>query len=475
MSTTPAVPADITLRGRFDPEDQCTFRHVPFDVPNGTDQLHVSVVYTDQISADPRQTGGNTLDIGVFDERGTEAGSPGFRGWSGSNRLEFTVGTEWATPPYRSGRPGSGTWHVLLSPYKVSSRGLDYEIGIRLNPGIPVPAQPSTPPVLPDRPRFLRAPAEPDWYRGDLHAHTIYSDGSATPAELAVAVASAGLDFFGITDHNRAQSPVGLVPSGNGWPVLVPGVEVTTYAGHFNVWGTDAWYEFRDPTAGGLQRAVDAARADGGLVSLNHPKPFGPEWLFPEVTGFDCIEPWNGWWGRLNTRSLNVWDDHLRNGERLVGICGSDIHRPEVTGDQHNPLSPVRIGWPTLWIQVDGPLTAESVITAVRAGRCFTSESPDGPQLYLRHAHDRLSVRSVGARGDALMLVGNTGVIASAPLPSDDLTIDWLLGDLSPDLESQGDMSRYVRAQIVDDVGTVRALSNPIWLDREAGSEPLSR
>ncbi|HEV2067574.1 MAG TPA: CehA/McbA family metallohydrolase [Thermomicrobiales bacterium] len=473
MTINPVTPADITLRGRFDPDDQCTFRHVPFDVPDETDQIHVTISYNDQISADPRYTDGNTLDIGMFDERGIAAGSHGFRGWSGSNKLALTIGTEWATPPYRSGRPGAGTWNVLLSPYKVSSRGLDYEIAIWLNPGVPAPAQPSTGPAPEVGPGLRSVPAEPHWYRGDLHAHTIYSDGSATPAELAIAVAHAGLDFFGITDHNRAQSPVGLVPSGNGWPVLVPGVEVTTYAGHFNVWGTDAWYEFRDPTAEGLQRAVDAARADGGLVSLNHPKPFGPEWLFPEVTGFDCIEPWNGWWGRLNTRSLSAWDDRLRNGERLIGICGSDIHQPEVTGDQHNPLSPVRIGWPTLWIRSVGPLTAEAVISAIRAGRCFISESPNGPQLYVQQAGDRLSARSIGARGNALVLVGNTGVIATTPLASDDLTIDWSLQELASGLGSQRDMSWYVRAQIVDDTGTVRALSNPVWLDDAAPTDRL--
>jgi hypothetical protein len=465
MTTIPHVPPDIILRGRFDVEDQWTFRHVPFDVADGVNQIHIAIAYNDRISSDPRQTNGNTLDIGVFDERGIATGSPGFRGWSGSNKLAFTIGTEWATPPYRAERPGTGRWHLVLSPYKVSDRGLDYEGRIWINPGIPSPPVPVAPDVGPSRPRNLPEPAEPNWYRGDPHAHTIYSDGSATPTELAATAAAAGLDFFGITDHNRAQSPVGLVPTGSGWPVLVPGVEVTTYAGHFNVWGTDTWYEFRDPTPEGLQRAVDAARADGGLVSLNHPKPFGPEWLFPEVTGFECIEPWNGWWGRINTRSLRYWDERLRMGERLVGICGSDIHEPEVIGDPSNPLTPVRIAWPTLWVQTEEPLAAETITAAIRAGRCFISESPAGPQLYIRREAGGIAVRVVGAKGNAVMLIGDPGVVATAAVPSEDHTVNWSLESLDRDASMTGEPSRYVRAQVVDDLGNVRALSNPIWLD----------
>lgn len=469
MTTTLDTTSDITLRGHFDIDDQCTFRHVPFAVAPGIGQLHITVTYNDRISSDPRQTNGNTLDIGMFDERGTGAGGPGFRGWSGSNKLAFTIGTGWATPPYRAGRPGAGTWHLVLSPYKVGDRGLDYEVRVWLDPGIAAPPQPTVPSPAPIRPHALPDPTEPDWYRGDLHAHTIYSDGGSTPTELAIAATAAGLDFFGITDHNRAQSPTGIVPTGEGWPVFVPGVEVTTYAGHFNVWGTDTWYEFRDPTPEGLQRAVDAARGDGGLVSLNHPKPFGPEWLFPDVSGFDCIETWNGWWGRLNTRSLRFWDERLRQGERLIGIGGSDIHHPEVIGDQSNPLSPVRIAWPTLWIRTDEPLSSETVIAAIRAGRCFISESPAGPQLYVRREDDRVTARIVGASGNALMLIGNPGVIATAPIPLDDLSLEWSLEILSSGCVSQRDMSRYIRAQIIDDLGNVRALSNPIWLNSEDG------
>lgn len=241
------------------------------------------------------------------------------------------------------------------------------------------------------------------------------------------------------------------------------GVEVTTYSGHFNVWGTDTWYDFRDPTEAGVQAAVDAAVADGGLVSLNHPKPFGPEWEFPEVTGFHAIEPWNGWWSRLNHVSLREWDARLRRGERLVGICGSDVHRPGLVGDADNPFSPVRIGWPTLWVHVDKTLTAGRILDAVRAGRCFASESPSGPQLLFDHEANGIRARAVGAAGNTLVLVGPGGAIQAAALASDDETVTLLIAEIGDGLA--GSSVRYVRAQIQDTTGVIRALSNPLWLD----------
>ena len=458
---------DIVLKGRFELDEQRSFRHVPFDVPAGIDCLRIVVSYNDQVGSDPHLTNGNTLDVGLFDERGIEAGGPGFRGWSGSNKLALTIGTNWSTPPYRSGALAAGRWHLLLSAYKVGPRGLDYTATISFNEGAVAGHNGPVPDLSSIHRRRVPPPAERGWVRGDLHAHTIYSDGTATPAELAVHAAEAGLDFYGITDHNRAQSPIGLAPSGDGWPVLVPGVEVTTYAGHFNVWGTDAWYDFRDPTEAGVQSAVDAAIADGGLVSLNHPKPFGPEWELPGVTGFHAIEPWNGWWSRLNHVSLREWDARLRKGQRLIGICGSDIHRPGLVGNSDNPFSPVRIGWPTLWVLPGAapgePLTAASILDAVRAGRCFMSESPSGPQLLFDRDASSVRARVAGARGDTLMLVGNTGAIHAAALSSDDETIAVPFEELLP--ATAGSPSRYVRAQVQDTSGVIRALSNPIWLD----------
>src|SRR3954463_6070124 len=167
--------ADVGLEGSFDAAHPRRYAHVPFDVPPGIKALHISYDYSDRISSDPLLSGGNTLDIGLFDPRGTAPSSPGFRGWSSSHKLRFSVTDTWATPAYLAGPIQAGTWHVLLGPYKVGPRGLDYrvEIDFGLHPG---EAEPHSLRVSAQRPD-LQAPAEPNWLRGDLHCHTLYSDG----------------------------------------------------------------------------------------------------------------------------------------------------------------------------------------------------------------------------------------------------------------------------------------------------------
>lgn len=452
---------DIHLRTRFEPSEEKTFRHVPFEIPEGTGQFHISICYNDRIDSNPLVSGGNTLDIGLFDEQGIESGGPGFRGWSGSVRTDITIDDHWATPPYRPGAIGAGTWNLLLGAYKIGPNGMDVDATISLNPGRTGPEPPPWPKRSELHRTSLPPAAEPGWYRGDLHMHTVYSDGDSYPHEVAAAAYECGLDFYGITDHNRARSPVDLVPHGEGWPVLVPGVEVTTYAGHFNVWGTDRWYDFRQPTAAGIQAAVDAARADGGLVAKNHPKPFGPEWEFGEVTGFDCIEAWNGWWGLLNTLSTGYWADALSDASPAswpVGVCGSDMHKLRSRGNEANPLSDATLGFPTLWVRAGDELSAEGIIAAIRAGRCFISESPSGPQIFARRDGEEVVVRVVSAEGDALLAVGPHGCLDATPIPGPDVTKRLAIGPLT----EAG--APFLRFEIHAASGGIRALTNPVWL-----------
>jgi len=119
---------------------------------------------------DPRLVGGNTLDIGIFDPRGIAPSNLGFRGWSGSHKLDFTIAENWATPPYLPGPIQPGTWHVLLGPYKVGLRGCAYEVKIGISEEVgaaPVPV-PRSLRVTAARARLEHA-AEPGWLRGDLH------------------------------------------------------------------------------------------------------------------------------------------------------------------------------------------------------------------------------------------------------------------------------------------------------------------
>src|SRR5207253_182201 len=129
--------------------------------------------------------------VRVFDaSSGIAEASPGFRGWSGSEKMEFTIDEGWATPPYRAGKIGAGTWHILLGPYKVGPRGCDWKVEIWFDPGIRSAWRMSGAVVGRRDPDPLPEPRA-GWLRGDLHCHTLYSDGDAWPQEMLHTAAEA--------------------------------------------------------------------------------------------------------------------------------------------------------------------------------------------------------------------------------------------------------------------------------------------
>ena len=445
---------DRLLRGHFDRAQERRYAHVPFEAPRGVRQLHLAYEYNDHIPSDPIITGGNTLDIGLFDERGTAAGSDGFRGWSGSEKLELTIDERWATPPYAPGPIGAGTWHVLLGPYKVGPRGCDWTVRIWFDAGVPAPA--STAPHVARRGAApMRAPARDGWIRGDLHCHTLYSDGDSHPLEVLAAAADAGLDFLGVTDHNSVRHQLAYGAGGNGLPIVLPGIEVTTYGGHWNAWGTDRWWEFRAPDASAVARTMRAAAEAGAVISVNHPKPFGPAWDYGDITGFHAVEIWNGPWPRLNTVALAFWEERLRRGERIAAVGGSDTHQLK-TPDPDARHSP-RIGAPTTWVEAGPRPTVAAILAAIREGRAFVSASPRGPQLYLDpDGAGRACVEARDATGYALLLISEAGVVDASAIEADAASRSIAI--------PAG--TRYVRAQLVDRTGDVRALTNALWAER---------
>jgi len=472
------------ITGHFSPDQQGTLHHLPFTMPAGATRLSLRLHYNDRISADVAVTGGNTLDLGLFDSRGTAFQSGGFRGWSGSERLEVWITPQAATPAYLPGPLLPGVWHVLLGLYKIGPMGCDYrlEIDIETTAGPTEDPRPARARLDAWRDKWERAgnPRPDHWYRGELHCHSVHSDGDSTPAELVAAAREAGLDFLAVTDHNNISTLVDLGEMATPGLVVIPGVELTTYRGHANVWGRLDWVDFRYPVDDRVEAALQTAAAEGGLVVCNHPRPQGPPWEYAQVTAFRGVEVWNGPWFLSNWMAVAFWEERLRRGERLFLVGGSDTHRLRETAGLLTP----RLGTPTNWVYCRAAPTIDNLLAAIAQGHLFLSESPAGPRLELTADADgdgdyeammgdtvrrpaggelRVRFRACGASGSRLELIGAAGVLTRCSLERDDQG-----GEIGI---APGD-SPYLRAAIVEgDVGApadeiaVRALSNPIWLE----------
>src|SRR5881397_3199182 len=63
----------------------------------------------------------------------------------------------------------------------------------------------------------------------DLHTHTVYSDGTFTPAELIELARERGLDVVAVTDHDTTAGLAEAIAAGAAAGMdVVPGVEFST-------------------------------------------------------------------------------------------------------------------------------------------------------------------------------------------------------------------------------------------------------
>ena len=63
----------------------------------------------------------------------------------------------------------------------------------------------------------------------DLHTHSVYSDGTFTPAELIDSAIQSGLSAIALTDHNTVSGLHDFLDASAGKPIdIVPGIEITT-------------------------------------------------------------------------------------------------------------------------------------------------------------------------------------------------------------------------------------------------------
>ena len=63
----------------------------------------------------------------------------------------------------------------------------------------------------------------------DLHTHSVFSDGTCTPAELIDEAVSLGLSAIALTDHNTVDGLPDFLAAAESWDILaIPGVEFST-------------------------------------------------------------------------------------------------------------------------------------------------------------------------------------------------------------------------------------------------------
>lgn len=448
----------LSRKGHIRADEVNSFVYVPFDVPLGVTSIHATYEYSDKEA-------GNAIDIGIFGQD-ISLFSSQFRGWSGGARDRFTVAVDEATPGYVAGPIHPGTWNIVLGPYTSIQKGIDWTIDLTL--GYELRKALFVPNFAPSRILDDKNAVGPRWYRGDLHAHTIYSDGKRTPSELIEAAKSRSLDFIFSTDHNTPSS-------NNIWGKYAPknflvgrGEEVTTRNGHWNAIGLGfgQWIDFRySNDEASLAEAVRIVHEVDGFATINHPCDMGIacDWSFPFLDCFDGIEVWNGPWkiherDQRNELAVELWDKFLRQGKVFTALGCSDVHRHEQP-----------VGLPQTVVASEA-LSSASIIRGLRAKRAYIVGEPAYSMKFgLKHGHqaanigDQLSKSSeplvaeislIGFQNATMILISQHGVFKRETIGAHEVK-EVVVED--SDLQ-------WVRLEVRNERGWMLGMTNPIWL-----------
>jgi len=236
---------------------------------------------------------------------------------------------------------------------------------------------------------------KPQWYKGNTHTHSTFSDGDTDFKTVAKWYHDNGYHFLFVTDHNYPSKPDSIPLPFAKRPdfILLPGNEVSDfYSIHTSALFTATPIpvgnylkdrdisdeEFRampDVRVGILANHVKSIIAAGGIPILNHPNFSNGVQIADilPVKALKHVELFNGHpqvfnWGKENHSAVEIkWDSILIQGHLMYGVASDDLHQLQKIGREF--ANPGR-GW--IMVNV-ASLTAENIKNGIQSGNFYAS------------------------------------------------------------------------------------------------------
>lgn len=316
----------------------------------------------------------NLLNVTLIDPNGVWRGRWDRNPSSDGGALSLSATS--ASKGFLPGAIEAGRWTAVVEIHGVFGAPVDYRL--RVNTSAPRPPEArATTTIAPGRPHRERwGEAGRRWFLGEMHSHSVHSDGAHEVIDLAHRASRIGLDFLCLTDHNATSGfrEIEDLPI-----TVVRGSELTTFSGHHPFYGldrTEPWHE--DGVVLPFATIARRARERGALVSIAHPFKLGDPLctgcrMTADFTADDihAIEVWYRAWDGAdwdNQAAYEVWNAAWAAGKRLTALAARDWHGPaqETAFPGDEPFTAV--------LAED---TSEGALLAgLRAGRVFMTGGP---------------------------------------------------------------------------------------------------
>lgn len=295
------------------------------------------------------------------------------------------------------------------------------------------------------------------WLKGNLHSHTVNSDGKLTPEEMIDAYKHHGYDFLAITDHDIYTDTRHLSDDRF---TMIQGFELWSNATndkdihvHFlwddKIEGIEPNQILHLPERTGKVATAFAyeMRNKGAFVQLNH-----PHWSMlssPEVEDenpYHAVEIMNygtEWLENTGDGSI-FWSEMLYRGVRLFGTGGDDNHNGYPLD---SPYSDSFGGFTVVKAKDRSP---KAIMEALFTGSFYTST---GPSIYDFYVEDD-EVHIVCSPCERIWLSGHTRPYQRK-----------LGRHVTEFVTKLKGTEKLVRAECMDAAGR-SAYTNPIWLEK---------
>jgi predicted metal-dependent phosphoesterase TrpH len=223
----------------------------------------------------------------------------------------------------------------------------------------------------------------------ELHTHSSLSHDGRDPVDhLLAQAASVGLDAIAVTDHDEIDASLDAVEMAPDYGLVgIPGMEITTAAGHVLALGVDELIPANLP----FEETLDRIHAGGGIAVVPHPFQSSRHGVAPHISAAtlasaDAIEVYNS---RLLTGRSNRKAERFAAVHDLPMTAGSDAHIAEMVGQAVT--------------EVDADeRTAESILDAIADGRTSVVGRRTPWRISFRQAAGGAKRRLVRALGDLL-------------------------------------------------------------------------